>query len=119
MGGADDPVGSSSRAMLTGLTPLMLRLLEYVQDEIERTGICPTYKEIARAIGVSSPGNVNRLVGLLIERGYMTKINATARSLTILRPAPSAFRRALERIAAGAQDPQAIAAAALQKGQQR
>ncbi|MGF3028008.1 hypothetical protein ACQVP2_35105 [Methylobacterium aquaticum] len=72
---------------LVGLTALQSRAYAYIWRCIQ-DGTSPTYDEIALHLGVVSRGNVARMVGCLIERGYVRKRKHSARSLYLAPGAP-------------------------------
>ena len=71
------------------LTPAQARVLAFLQTQLQHNGVCPSYREIARATGQKGPSNVHRLVAQLEERGYVRRLPCRARALEILRLLPS------------------------------
>ena len=55
------------------MTPQQLAVLRLIDGHIERTRVPPSYQEIADALGVASKSGVHRLVGALVDRGYLKK----------------------------------------------
>lgn len=55
------------------LTPLQRRVLDLLAEAQRTTGICPTYAEIAAAIGVVSKSSVHRNIVALEERGFVRR----------------------------------------------
>lgn len=69
-----------------GLTRGMRFCLLIIQELIDASGgVSPSYAEIQRELCVSSKETVFRLIGCLIERGYLTRIRGRHRSLAVLR----------------------------------
>lgn len=61
------------------MTPKQKQLLEYFRDYVEQHGLSPTFSEMQVALGVASKATIARLVGALVEQGYLAK--ASSRSL--------------------------------------
>ncbi|WP_084581743.1 hypothetical protein [Sphingomonas azotifigens] len=66
------------------MTPRQLRTLDLIREEIARTGLAPTYREIAARSGFSSPGHAHDAVEFLIEAGLIRKIPGRQRGLMIV-----------------------------------
>ena len=58
---------------MTVLTPKMSICLEVIQAYHAEHGRTPTYREIAAAMGLKSPGQTVRLVDCLVARGYVKR----------------------------------------------
>lgn len=74
--------------MSDGLTPEQARLLRFVQREIDATGVCPSYDEMAEAAGYRSRSTAFRLVVRLEERGFVRRDPHGRRLLSILKRIP-------------------------------
>ena len=63
-------------------------LLQYIDDFIKEQGYGPSYREVMRALGYKSVSTVAIHVDQLIAKGYLEKIDNSARSLSVvtLRP---------------------------------
>lgn len=78
----------SDIAATTGLTPKQIACMRVIQGALARTGVCPTYGEIAEDLELASRTSVLRLLQPLVERGYLARVPGGHRSLSILRPVP-------------------------------
>ena len=77
--------GAGRRPAL-GLTEAQAELLLYVETYIAHNGYSPSYREMRSALGYTSLGEIHRLVGCLVERGRMAKLERRARSLSVIQP---------------------------------
>lgn len=57
--------------------------LAFIKDYLFRQGHAPTLEEIGAAIGVRSKGAVHRLVGVLIDKGYLSRDSSGWRTLQL------------------------------------
>lgn len=63
-------------------------LFEFIRSEAEH-GRCPSFREMAQAIGLASVSNVAVLVDALVERGLIERLSNRARSIRVVEtPAP-------------------------------
>lgn len=67
------------------LTPRQASLLAYIDAKIREDGYCPTFEEMAKAIGLRSKTGIDRLVMGLEERGFVRRIRNRARAIEVLR----------------------------------
>lgn len=65
------------------LTRRQKEILEYVRNFIDENGYAPSYREIAFYFEYSSTGTVAEYIGILEEKGYITKESMDARSLQL------------------------------------
>lgn len=65
------------------LTRRQKEILEYVRNFIDENGYAPSYREIAYYFEFSSTGTVAEYIGILEEKGYITKESMDARSLQL------------------------------------
>lgn len=66
------------------MTPRQQQLFAFICDQIEATGITPSYSEMAAALGLTSKGNIVRLVNALIRDGFLVRGHrGSARSLRL------------------------------------
>lgn len=70
------------------LTLCQRQAMQIIQELFDATGIAPSYKELARELGVTSRGSVHRLILALEERGYITRLPHRARTIAIRRRVP-------------------------------
>lgn len=58
-------------------------LLEFITQFIQRYGYAPTLKEIGDALGMNSPATVHEHVDRLRQKGFLKKLDGTARGLEV------------------------------------
>jgi repressor LexA len=76
------------------LTPKQHEALTFIADRQRATGVCPTYEEIAKHLGIASKSGVSRLVDCLCDRGFLRRLSYRQRALEVIRlpgqaPAPA------------------------------
>jgi len=86
------------------LTPKEAAFCRFVADYQSRTGLAPTYREIADHLGLRALGSVQQYVRQLTAKGYLAvEGKGRARALRLLRsPAGEGQVLLLGRVAAGA-----------------
>ena len=57
-------------------SPQQKVILQFIIDEICRTGTSPTVREIGRSIGLVFPNGAQNHLKVLEERGYITRVGA-------------------------------------------
>lgn len=67
------------------LTPRQSHLLAYIDAKIREDGYCPTFEEMAKAIGLRSKTGIDRLLTGLVERGFVRRKRYRARAIEVLR----------------------------------
>jgi len=67
------------------LYPKERQLLEFISQFIQRFGYAPTLKEIGDAMGMSSPATVHEHVDRLRQKGFIKKLDGTARGMDVIR----------------------------------
>ncbi len=67
------------------LYPRERQLLDFITQFIERYGYAPTLKEIGAAMNISSPATVHEHVDRLRIKGFIKKLDGTARGLEVIR----------------------------------
>lgn len=76
------------------LYPRERQLLDFITQFITRFGYAPTLKEIGQAMNIHSPATVHEHVDRLRQKGFIRKLDGTARGLEIVaenyRPAGNA-----------------------------
>lgn len=65
-----------------GLTPKQAKLLAFLRHQ-QAEGRTPSYREMAAAMDIVSPGGIKRLIDGLVERGYAGFIANRARSIEV------------------------------------
>src|SRR3990167_3224950 len=66
------------------LYPKERQLLEFITQFIQRYGYAPTLKEIGEALKLSSPATVHEHVDKLRMKGFIKKLDGTARGLEVV-----------------------------------
>lgn len=66
------------------LYPRERQLLDFIAQFIQRFGYAPTLKEIGDALHVSSPATVHEHIDRLRQKGFIKKLDGTARGLEIV-----------------------------------
>lgn len=67
------------------LTRSQYDLLQFLADNLGNGGRCPSYQEMADALGLRSKSGVHRLILALSERGFIRRLPDRARAIEILR----------------------------------
>lgn len=67
------------------LYPRERQLLDFITQFIQRYGYAPTLKEIGDAMGMGSPATVHEHIDRLREKGFIKKLDGTARGLEVVR----------------------------------
>jgi repressor LexA len=71
------------------LPPRQRAVLEFIRDESRRTGICPSFREIARQFGIASPNGVTVHLRSLERKGFIAQERGKCRAIRVLhREAP-------------------------------
>lgn len=74
--------------MTSMLTKKQHRLLMFINDRLEATGISPSFEEMKDALGLKSKSGIHRLIGALEERGFLRRLPHRARALEVLKLPP-------------------------------
>jgi SOS-response transcriptional repressor LexA len=64
------------------MTAQQKRLLDFIREQVTRTGISPSYDEMMRHMGLRSKSGIHRLVHGLIARGHLCR-EGYARGITL------------------------------------
>ncbi len=67
------------------LYPRERQLLDFITQFIGRFGYAPTLKEIGEALNIHSPATVHEHVDRLRQKGFIRKLDGTARGLEIVQ----------------------------------
>ncbi len=67
------------------LYPRERQLLDFITQFIQRYGYAPTLKEIGDAMSISSPATVHEHIDRLRIKGFIKKLDGTARGLEIVK----------------------------------
>lgn len=60
------------------------QMLDFIAQFIQRFGFAPTFKEIGEALHMSSPATIHEHVNRLREKGFLKKLDGTARGLEVI-----------------------------------
>src|SRR5437899_770049 len=71
------------------LTSKQKGLLDAVQDHVRSHGVMPSYRELATALGASSPATIHKHISLLEKKGYVIRHDG-GRSMSLTPKATSA-----------------------------
>lgn len=66
------------------LYPRERQFLDFITQFIQRFGYAPTLKEIGEAMGIRSPATVHEHIDRLRQKGFIRKLDGTARGLEIV-----------------------------------
>ena len=67
------------------LTKRQYELLVFINQRLTETGVSPSFKEMADAMGVRSTNTVHRQVLELEERGFIRRLPHRVRAIEVLR----------------------------------
>ena len=67
------------------LTKKQHELLSYIDDQIQQTGISPSFDEMKEALGLKSKSGIHRLITALEERGFLRRLRHRARALEVVK----------------------------------
>jgi repressor LexA len=62
------------------------QVLEFLSRSIDRSGIVPSVREVAAALGLRSPATAQQHIGSLIRKGHLRRVPDRVRALEILHP---------------------------------
>jgi len=72
------------------LTRKQHQLLLFIYEQMQKTGISPSYDEMKDALDLASKSGIHRLITALEERGFIRRLPNRARALEVLRLPDSA-----------------------------
>jgi repressor LexA len=77
---------SAERPDLTGpdLTPRQLKIIQAIEDSVQRCGYAPTMREIGGAAGLSSTSSVSYQLSILVKKGYLSRGERRPRTAVVL-----------------------------------
>jgi repressor LexA len=93
----DGPAGAD------GLTTRQRRVLEVIQDAVDRRGYPPSMREIGEAVGLTSPSSVAHQLSALERKGYLRRDPHRPRAIEITAPDPQG--RAFDETGSGDERP--------------
>jgi len=65
------------------MTPQQKRLYDIIKAELDASGVCPSYEEMAGTMGLKSKSGIFPLVNALEEQGYIYRRPHRARSIQL------------------------------------
>lgn len=68
------------------------KMLDFLTDEIARTGIAPSIRDIGRRLGLRSPRTVQRHLESLEAEGHITRATNSRRTIQLVNPSPGGLR---------------------------
>lgn len=78
---------------MVSLTPKQRELLAFIDGYQASKGYCPSFAEMAAAVGVAGVSGISRLVAGLEERGAIRRPHSRVRGIEVIRR-PEAVSRA-------------------------
>ena len=67
------------------LTKQQHKLLLFVHNFINTTGLAPSFEEMFKAMDLKSKSSIHRLLDALVERGFIRRIKNRARAIEVIR----------------------------------
>lgn len=67
------------------LTKQQLKLFRIIEEHIKKDGVCPSFEEMKKLIGLKSKSGIHCLIRSLEERGFIHQIPNKARAIEITR----------------------------------
>ncbi len=67
------------------LTKRQKDLLDVIHDGIAREGICPSFDEMKKAVGLRSKSGIHRHLAALEERGFIRRLPHRARAIEVIK----------------------------------
>ena len=84
------------------ITKKQKAVLDFIEQQIDETGIAPTVRDICDGLGLSSPSTVHVHLKTLEEKGYIHRDPLKSRCITIVGREQKAKEPELEPVGAGA-----------------
>lgn len=67
------------------LTKKQRDLLILIHESMNKGGVAPSFEEMKEQLGLKSKSGIHRLIGALVERGYLERLPHRARALQVRR----------------------------------
>lgn len=84
-----DPRRAAPAAPATvGMTSRQAHVLRFITGYQQAHGVSPTYREIARALGIGGKGSVASIIYRLQARGRICRLRNRVRAIEVLAPLP-------------------------------
>ena len=81
-----------SMKLLVKITPKQQKVLDFIQEKVNKDNLPPTIREIAAACGFSSTGTVRDYLNALTKKGYLKRASNKARSIELLQGSSDKIR---------------------------
>ncbi len=73
-----------SKKKTEGITEPQAKTLQAICDILDRSGLPPTVKELAEALGISH-ASAHEQIAQLVRKGYLRKEDRKARSIVVIK----------------------------------
>ena len=73
------------------LTATQRDLLLFINEELGRSGVAPSFDEMKDHLKLASKSNIHRLIEVLAERGFIRRLPNRARAIEVIRLPPTAM----------------------------
>ena len=83
------------------LTRKQHELLIYIHEQLEASGVSPSFEEMKEALNLKSKSGIHRLISALEERGFLHRLPNRARALEVVK-LPEGYQRKVAEPATGA-----------------
>jgi SOS-response transcriptional repressor LexA len=80
---ANEVARQLERKPIGGLTIRQRDVLNFILAHNKEHGVAPSIREIARGVGIKSPGRISVILRILAERDYITRLPGRARSIVV------------------------------------
>ena len=67
------------------ITQRQRQILNFIDDYIQKKGYSPTVREIGDGVDLYSSSSVHRHLGVLLDRGYIEKVESAPRTIRVLK----------------------------------
>jgi repressor LexA len=75
------------------LTPRQRRIIQAIEDSVQRYGYAPTMREIGEAAGLASTSSVSHQLSALARKGYLSRGAGRPRTAVVCLPADPAIQQ--------------------------
>jgi repressor LexA len=79
------------------LTPRQSKIIQVIEDSVQRCGYAPTLREIGEAAGLASTSSVSHQLSALEKKGYLSRGARRPRTAVVRSATASAARQQVER----------------------
>jgi repressor LexA len=75
-----------------GLSPRQRKIIQTIEDSVQRCGYAPTMREIGEAVGLASTSSVSYQLSILAKKGYLSRGAGRPRTAVVRPSADQAIR---------------------------